>query len=172
MPPVIWPCSFPAGCGVGVVWTPSCRHAETILHLRSGQYLQDRERAWERFLPPHTGEFDQRTLVKRANALCSPCDRPLLSRELPTVWWTFFVCLFLYFLIFSHPKIKPAPPITDCYRARGQWRWVTHALCISISTPFLDLWIPKLLLLLLVLLVHTLEQEINLMSIMKLTNLN
>ena len=27
-------------------------------------------------------------------------------------------------------------PITDCYRARGQWWWVTHALCISISTPF------------------------------------
>ena len=48
----------------------------------------------------------------------------------------------LFFVFFWFTFI-PAPPIMDCYRARGKWWWVTHALCISISTPLWVVWMPR-----------------------------
>ena len=41
-----------------------------------------------------------------------------------------------FFMLFFWFTFVPAPPVTDSSRAKGQWWRVTHALCISISTPF------------------------------------
>ena len=70
------------------------------------------------------------------NQICmllkGPCSAANTRRVTVTSVGTFSSRDFISFFWFT---FIPAPPVTDCSRARGQRWWVTHALCISVSTP-------------------------------------